>query len=214
MIMRVTNRFPFSNLWWLGILGIALGLVLALATYSLGRALRPPQVLRGAMLNPPQPAVDFRLPGSGGKNYSLYEFRGVPVLLAFSCQSCSRSSALLQQLAQATDLVRNAGNDAQGIIISIDPERETPEAMTTFVQSFDRSFVGLSGDPKEIRDLAHSYDIYFGSSIANDGKSLQVEHTPLIMLIDGNGYWRAVYPINLAPEDIAADINILFAEGK
>jgi len=210
--MRDKNRIPFTNPFWLAIIGAALGLALALATYSLGRALRPPQVLRGAMLNPPQPAVDFRLQGADGRNYSLFEVRGSPVLLAFSCRICSQSSALLHQLAQATDLARSAGHNVQVFIISIDPKRETPETIAKFVQSFDPSFLGLAGDPTEISDLAHSYDIYFDSSISNDETSTNVESTPLIMLIDDSGHWRAVYPISMAAEDIVADINILMEE--
>ncbi len=202
--MTDVKRFPLPHPIWLAIIGIVLGIVLAIAAYSLGRALRPAPVLRGAMLYPPVPAVDFRLRGSDGKNYSLYDFQSAPVLLSFTCSNCSRSGALLEVLAQARDLAINDGNEIQVIVISIDPEMGLPE--------LDVGFLGLSGDPREISDLAHSYDIYFHSSPISDGTDPRVDITPLIMLIDKQGYWRAVYPLTMAAEDIAADIQVLLEE--
>lgn len=212
--MTEKKRIPLPHPFWLAIIGIVLGILLAIAGYGLGRVLRPTQVFRGAMLNPPVPAVDFRLQGPDGLNYSLYNFQEKPVLLTFSCTSCSRNSALLNTLAQTRERAINDGFDFQSVVISIDPERDTPEMITEYVQSYDSSFIGLSGDKGEISDLAHSYDIYFHSSPASEGEHPQVEVTPLIMLIDSKGYWRAVYPLSLAAEDIAADIKILLDEER
>ncbi len=197
---------------WLATIGIVLGFVFAIAAYSLGRALRPPQVLQGAMLNPPVPAVDFRLQGPDGMNFSLYDFRDKPVLLAFSCSYCSANSELLSKLAQVRHIAIENGFDCQSVIISIDPERDTPKQISEFVQSFDESFIGLSGDHQQISDLAHSYDIYFNSSHTNEADDPQLEVTPLIMLIDRQGHWRAVYPLRMSAEDIARDIQILLEE--
>ncbi len=210
--MPERSRFPLKHPLLLAVTGITLGLLLTIAAYGLGWALRPPQILRGAMLNPPPPAVDFRLQGPDGKNYSLYDFQGMPVLLSFSCVACSRSSPLLNKLVQARDFAIDEGFGLQAIIISADPERETPDVIAEFVQSYDPSFVGLSGDPKIIHDLAHSYDIYFQSSPRGNGADVTVDCTPLIMLIDRQGHWRAVYPLSMAAEDIAADIKILSEE--
>ena len=203
--MTETKGFRLPHPIRLAILGLVLGIILAIAAYSLGRALRPEPVLRGAMLYPPVPAVDFRLQGHDGRNYSLYDFN-TPVLLTFSCSNCSRHAALMDLLVQARDAVLNDKNQVQVIVISIDPDAGMPV--------LDLDFIGLSGEPTEISDLAHSYDIYFHSSPTSEVADPKAEVTPLIMLIDQQGYWRAVYPPTMVAEDIAADINILLEEER
>lgn len=164
------------------------------------------------MLNPPVPAVDFRLQGAEGKNYSLYDFQDKLVLLTFSCSNCSANSELLSKLAQVRHIAVENGFDCQSVIISIDPKRDTPEQISEFVQSYDKSFIGLSGTQRQISDLAHSYDIYFHSSARNEVDDPQVEFTSLIMLIDRQGHWRAVYPLRMSAEDIARDIQTILEE--
>ncbi len=204
--MKDKNRSPLTNPLWLGFMGIALGLVLALAAYGVGRALRTPLVLRGAMLNPPVPAVDFSLQGANGQTYTLYEFRGTPVLLSFTCSTCSRSSIVMSKLTQAKHTAFSDGLDVQVIVISLEPEQEQPNSFDAYVKRFDADFIGLSGAMRDITDIAHSYDVFFESS------QNTVESTPLIFLIDKVGYWRAVYPMSLSADDIVADLHILMKE--
>lgn len=198
--MNEAKHFPLPSPIWLAIGGIVLGIVLAIAAYNLGQALRPMPVLRGAMLYPPVPAVDFRLGGFDGKNYSLYEFQ-TPVLLTFTCNNCSRKAALIDLLVQARDLVVRDDVELQVIIISLEPGVK--------MLDLDPDFLELSGEKTEISDLAHSYDIFFHSSPTSNEDDSKVEITPLIMLIDKQGYWRAVYPLNMAAADIARDIKSL-----
>jgi protein SCO1/2 len=199
-----------SNPFWLALIGLIMGLVIALATYAIGRALRPPQILRGAQFDPAVPAVDFTLEEHVGKFVSLYDYRGAAILLSFTCRACPGNSALMNKLTQARNMATSNGYDTQVVLININPEQETPDVFADFVQSYDPNFTGLSGDLRDIQDIAHSYDVYFHSHEENDDS--RPENTLLIMLIDQSGYWRSVYPLGMAAEDIARDIRVLSEE--
>lgn len=205
--MSNSQRSPFVSPIWLGLLGIALGLVLALAAYAIGKALRPAQILRGAMLNPPIPAVDFNLTAEQDQIITLYEFRGQPVLLAFSCQNCPRSAALLSKLAQVKSGAIRDNHSLEVIVVNLNPERETIQSFTEFVHAFDTDFVAVSGSLRDVTDIAHSYDVYFGYS-QND----LVESDALIFLIDAQGYWRCVYPLNMRATDLNSDLEIIWQD--
>jgi protein SCO1 len=196
-----------SSPFWLALIGLTMGLILALAMYAVGRALRPPQTLSGAQLAPIVPAVDFILEGHAGQLTGLYEYRGTAILLSFTCRTCPGNSDLMNKLAQAKNMATSSGYDVQVVLININPDQETSDIFADFAQSFDPDFIGLSGDLQDIQDIAHSYDVYFHSHEEND--SARPENTPLIMLIDQSGYWRSVYPLGMAAEDIARDIRIL-----
>ncbi|MBC8503445.1 MAG: SCO family protein [Anaerolineales bacterium] len=210
--MEEKNRYPHLSPAWLAIIGIFLGILLAIAAYSVGRVLRPTPILRGAMLYPPVPAVDFRLQGVDDKNYSLYDFRDQPVLLTFSCIGCSQNNTLMSTLVEAKQLVDRDGHRLKVLIISVDPLKERFAAFVELIEDYDPEFLGLSGDQKEINDLARSYDVFFEIPIGENKNESSVALTSFIMLVDGSGNWRAVYPLRMAAIDIAADIKILLDE--
>jgi cytochrome oxidase Cu insertion factor (SCO1/SenC/PrrC family) len=204
--MKGSRISSITHPLWLGLLGLAVGLSGALATFSLGRSMRPPITLRGAMLNPPSPAVDFRLKGADDRNYSLYDFQRQPVLLAFSCQTCSQNSALLEKLASVQQATKALHTTPQVLIVNLDPQSSAEFDRT--INDFNADFIALSGETGEIGDLARSYDIYFS---AGEGQAV-IELIALIMLIDDQGTWRAIYPLALSAEDIASDIEMVLEE--
>ncbi len=187
-------------------MGLALGLLLTLAAYAVGQALRPSPILRGAMLNPPAPAVDFSLTGPETRTYSLRDFRGQSVLLSFTCQRCSQSQAVLEKLALVWQAARQADIPLQVLLISLAPDEEAPQAFAAYAQSQVAEFIGLSGDLRVITDLAHNYDVYFAAGTNG------VESSPLIFLIDAEGFWRATYPARMSSQDIFADLRTLSRE--
>lgn len=201
--MNDTRFSSFTHPLWLGFLGLILGLAGALAAYGIGRAMRPPQILRGAMLDPAVPAVDFTLKDGRGNERSLMEFRGLPVLLAFTCERCPQADKLLNTLTEARNLLVREGRDAQVVLIDANSRQKHADKFAAFVQSYDASFLALSGEAGDIQDIARSYDVYF----AGDDPSPVL--IPLILLIDDQGFWRAVYPLALGAVDIAGDIEIL-----
>ncbi len=117
----------------------------------------------------------------------------------------------MNTLAETNQLLADEDRQVRMMIISVDTNEDSFPEFVDFIESYNRGFMGLSGDQKEIRDLARSYGIFFQSEPEKNGG---IEITPLILLVDGNGFWRAIYPLSMAANDIAADINILLAEER
>jgi len=67
-------------------------------------------------------------------------------------------------LARLSDLMDKLGPDAdrlQVMLVSVDPERDTPDVVKTYLSAFDPRFVGLTGSPAQLADFAKSFRIFY-----------------------------------------------------
>jgi protein SCO1 len=71
----------------------------------------------------------------------------------------------------------------QVLFVTVDPERDTPEVLAGYLRHFDPSFLGLTGDPAEIRRLAASLGISI-NRINLPGGGYDFDHTMAILLFD------------------------------
>ncbi len=117
---------------------------------------------RGARLIPEQPAPDFTLAGDTGQPFQLKDSRGKVVLVFFGYTSCpdvcpmtlAKIGAGLQALGPDADKV-------QAVFISVDPDRDTPEAMRRYLAGFDPRIVGVTGDDAALKAVAADYGVRF-----------------------------------------------------
>jgi len=183
-------------------------MLMAFASYGLGRMLRPGLHLNGAEVNPPVPAVGFSFTGANGQALELQGLRGKLVLLYFGYSRCSVDcSLMLQRLADARRSLSQKANQVVVIFVSIDPQYDTPAVLEAFLANYGESFYGAVGTLQETHDLAASYDIGYATG-AEEG----VSHTPLAFLIDTAGCKRAIYPAALSADQIGADLQALLQE--
>lgn len=90
-------------------------------------------------------------------------------------------AAALQKLGAKADRVTP-------ILISVDPERDTPAQLADYVKSFDPRLVGLTGTREEVDAAAKAYRVYYKK--VTDEKSTAgytIDHTAIIYLMDPNG---------------------------
>ena len=91
----------------------------------------------------------FSLTGTDGKTVTDADFRGRYMLVFFGFTHCPDiCPAELQVIAQALDKLGDKGKKVAPLFITLDPERDTPHAMASYVQSFGPNFVGLTGSPE------------------------------------------------------------------
>ena len=89
------------------------------------------------------------------------------------------------------------GEDALSIVfISVDPERDTPEEVGTYLKLFDTPVVGLTGTTAQIEQVKKQFGIY-SRKVEQPGGSYSVDHTATVMLLDRNGQFVAT----LSPEE-------------
>ena len=141
--------------------GLALvGLVAALGAWYAATRLRPPPT-NGTLLPAGAPA-DFTLAAEGGP-VRLSDFRGRTVLLFFGYTSCPDvcpiTMAKLRQVVGTLDEDREA---VQVLLVSVDPEVDTPDRLGDYVRRFDPAFTGLTGSRPELTAAARSFGAYAG----------------------------------------------------
>ena len=67
----------------------------------------------------------------------------------------------LQELVEAKALLGPLGERLKGVFITVDPERDTPEVLQAYTQAFSPDFVGLSGTPDQIAEVARSFKVFY-----------------------------------------------------
>jgi protein SCO1 len=192
---------------WIFVLGLVLGLVLV-AVIALPRL--QPYTFHGTVLQSPKPAPDFELTANLGQKVSLKDFKGKVVMLYFGYTFCPDvCPATLSELRGAMDILDAQAKDVQVIMISVDPERDTPEMLAEYVTHFHPSFLGVTGTPEEIAEVTTLYGIFYEAHEGTEATGYLVDHTATVMVIDQEGYLKLVFPFGTPAEDIAEDLEQL-----
>lgn len=198
------------------IAGAFLGLGFAAAAALVGRQLlsaAAPPDLHGMLLDSTAPAADFALPGEDGRMVRLSDFQGRLVLLYFGYTTCPDiCPATLGDVARAVAALGAQAADVQVIMISVDPERDTPQAVAAYARNFDPNFIGLSGTLDQVTAAAAPFGIYF-EKVEGGSQALGylVNHTSTVTVVDRQGYVRLVWPFGVLPADMAADLRYLLS---
>ena len=141
-----------------------------------------PVLASGTWLPEARPIADFHLIDSDGRPVSRAALLGRPTLVYFGFTHCPDECP--DTLAALARVKRRAAIPGlQVLFVTVDPQRDTPAVLAGYVRHFDPSFLGLTGDPAEIRRLAASLGI--GISRVNlPGGGYDFEHTQAILLFD------------------------------
>lgn len=156
-------------------------------------------------------AYDFQLENPAGSPVRLRDFRGKVVLLSFGFTHCAGiCPATLAALAQVSRGLAE-GSRLQVVFVTLDPVRDTPERLGGYVSGFDKSFVGLTGDPRSIATVAAAYGVSFKKIPGATGSPADygIDHSTHVYLIDPEGRLRERFRFDQLPqhEKIAADVS-------
>jgi protein SCO1/2 len=194
---------------------IVLGLLAALAVYVF--LLRGPDAadaFHGTLLDPPVPAEDFTLSSIRGP-VTLEDLRGRIAVLFFGYTSCPDDCPLtLDHLARTLEALGDASSRVRVVMITVDPERDSPAEMQRYVSSFHPDFLGLSGGPRVLQEVAEAYGIYHepaSASATGAGEERRMEHSTTATVVGPEGRIRLLWPFGLTPEEMAGDLRELLA---
>jgi protein SCO1 len=171
--------------------------VLLLATPQGGQ---PVQSSGAALIGGP-----FSLVGGDGKPVTDRDFRGRYMLIFFGFTHCPDiCPAELQVIAQALEQLGDKAKNVVPIFITLDPERDTPEAMANYVKSFGPNFVGLTGSPEAIAAAAKAYRVAY-SKVENKESAgdYSVDHSALVYLMDPEGRYVTHFSYGLSADQMA-----------
>ena len=153
----------------------------------------------------------LELTDQNGKLRRLEDFRGKAVVLFFGFTNCP--DVCPTTLADTAQALKTLGADArkvQVLMVTVDPERDTREALGKYVTAFDPSFLGLSGDEQATRRAAKEFKIFYEKR--KSGDSYSVDHSGQSYVIDPQGRLRLLVRPERIATDLAPDLKTLLAE--
>ena len=168
----------------------------------------------GATIDPPKFMPEFTLMNQDGQPTPLSGLRGKPLLFTFAYTHCPDICPMT--VADFTRVKRALGNEGDKVnfgFISVDGERDTPEVLKKYLGSFDEAFIGLTGAPGVVAQIAKDYGARFEAQQPQGTQaSYLVSHTSFMYLLDGQGRWRKSYAFQTRAEPIANDLRGLLTE--
>lgn len=169
------------------------------------------------LFRPQGPLLDNAGPTTIGGPFSLVDHHGARttnrswpdryLLIYFGFTYCPDicPTALLKMSA-ALDLLGDAADEIQPLFITVDPERDTPEALADYVRAFHPRLLGLTGTVEEIARAARAYSVTY-AKVDDPGLSEYViDHTSIIYLMDPQGRYVRHFSHLTDPADMAQTI--------
>ena len=192
---------------------LARGLTALALAFGLGAGLSgcgdPVETFKGSEISGTHLGQGWQLTSADGKPYTLASFAGKAVLVFFGYTQCPDvCPTTLAELSEVMKLLGDKADRLQVVMITVDPERDTPDVLKAYVTSFDPRFLGLSGTPEQIKQAASSFKAYYAKSGAANG-TYTMDHTASFYLIDPKGESRVLLNNNAGAEAIAHDVRLV-----
>jgi len=148
----------------------------------------------------------FQLTDQSGKRVTDKDFRGRYMLIYFGYSFCPDvCPTTLAVMAQALEKVGDRSRRVAPILITIDPERDTPKVLEDYVKAFGPTFVGLTGNAAEIKDVEKKYRVYAVKKPL-EGGNYGMDHSSVIYLMGPDGKLVSFYDEAISPDDLAKEL--------
>jgi protein SCO1/2 len=171
-----------------------------------------PGALRGLLVVPPERVANFTLTDQHGRPFRLREQRGRVVVLAFGYTYCVDLCPLtLGTLTRARRALAAEGGRVRFGFVTVDPQRDTPARLKTYLAAFHPDFLGLSGPSAERARVYRAFGVVPERYILHAHQSA-VNHPTAIYIIDPAGFLRLSYNAGGPAADLVHDIRALLGE--
>lgn len=158
------------------------------------------------------PDLTFNLTDDHGKPVQGSDYHGKLALMYFGYTHCpdvcpltlTRLHVVLQRLGAQAD-------DVRILFISVDPARDTPAILHTYVNAFDKHAVGLVGTPRQTEALAKRYRVAFSNDRTKADGNYDVNHSSAIYVFDAEGHARLLATPLTSNDDMVHDLTLLLA---
>jgi protein SCO1/2 len=180
-----------SNLHKLGMRIFAVCIVLAGLSAPLASAELP--ALEGVrMVEPARAIPDATLTNQDGHPFRISELQGRVTLLLFGFTHCPDICPLtMERFRQAHDIANYDPAKVAFVMISVDGDRDTPELVKEYVARFSSDFIGLTGQPRDVKALAKNFSATFFKGGHDAHGDYTVAHSSQVFVVDAAGRLRA-----------------------
>jgi protein SCO1/2 len=157
---------------------------------------------------------DFELSDADGKVRRLADFKGQLVVVFFGFTHCPDvCPTTLLELAAVKKALGADGARVQGIFVTVDPERDTPALLKTYVDHFGAGFVALRGTPEQTKAVAQQFKVFYAKVPGPTESSYSMDHTAGSYVFDTKGRLRLFTRYGTGAEALTHDLRLLLAEG-
>jgi protein SCO1/2 len=200
------------------ILGSALAAALAGALAGCDRgdsAAKPPaEPFQAIDITGADYARELNLPDAQGKARSLADFKGKVVVVFFGYTQCPDvCPTTMLELAAVKKALGADGARVQGIFVTIDPDRDTPEVLRAYVDNFGSDFVALRGTPVQTQATARHFKVFYAKVVGKTEGNYTMDHTAGSYVFDALGRVRLFTRYGTGPEPLQHDLKLLLAQG-
>ncbi|WP_431297804.1 SCO family protein [Tabrizicola sp. BL-A-41-H6] len=148
----------------------------------------------------------FTLVGTDGKTVTDKEVLAKPSLVYFGYTFCPDVCPLdMGRNVEAVDILEERGFDVTPVFISIDPERDTPEALADYAGNLHPKLVALTGSLDQVKAASQAYKTYFAKQPADDEFYL-VDHSTMTYLMLPGGRFADFYRRDIAADQMAESV--------
>jgi len=153
----------------------------------------------------------LRLVDFAGRPRELADYRGRVLVIFFGFVRCPDACpAELFKLALAMKRLGPVSEQVQVLFVTLDPERDTPQVLKSYLSAFDPRFVGLTGSTADIDRAATSFYVEYAR--VGRGADYSIDHSTSTFVLDAHGRLRLVGTLETSVEDWVHDLSLVAAE--
>ena len=137
----------------------------------------------------------FSLIDHNGQRRSETDFHGKLLLVTFGFTFCADVCPIdLQSMATTLDRLGPGGEQVQPLFITVDPEKDTPAQLKSYVALFHPRLIGLTGTATEIKRVARAYKVYYAKTTPEKRDSTEIDHTGFVFMVGKDGKYLGFLP--------------------
>jgi protein SCO1/2 len=156
------------------------------------------------------PDLEFSLNGPDGEIVDAGSLRGKPALIFFGFTNCPDvCPTTLTQLSVVIKKLAAQADDIQVVLVSVDPDRDTPEVMKRYTASFGPWLLGLTGSEETLGAFMKRYGVYAAMESSESKGTYNVMHSSTIFAFDADGHARLLISDVSDGDAVVSDIRQL-----
>jgi protein SCO1/2 len=201
---RTPPRYALLAIAFAGLLVVGAGVLLALAMRETPRGAAG-TALASAIGGP------FHLIDQNGKPVSDADLKGKWQLVFFGYTHCPDTCpTALNEIALALDRLGMKRDEVEIVFITVDPERDTPDVLKSYVQSFDAPIIALTGSPDAVAQAAKAYRVFYAKHPRGDG-DYDMDHSAVIYVMNPEGRFTATFTPDSSADSIVQRLQKLLS---
>lgn len=175
--------------------------------------LAPKPQFKGIDITGADYARELALPDADGKPRTLADFKGKVTVVFFGYTQCPDvCPTTLLELAAVRKALGTDGARVQGVFVTVDPERDTPQVLKAYVDNFGADFVALRGDTEQTKAVAKHFKVFYAKVPGKAEGHYTMDHTAGSYIYDPSGRIRLFTRYGTGADALTHDLKLLLAQ--